>query len=275
MDKLEFKSPAKINFGLNIINKRADGYHNIETIFYPINLWDILTFKKSKDFSFNSNLKEIQNENNLIIKAIHLLEDFIKEKINVSIYLQKNIPIGAGLGGGSSNAATTLLAINELYNLNLEDEIIFELAIQLGSDVPFFLNPIPSFATSRGEEIYPIKFEIRKPILIINPGIHISTKWAYENIIPKFPLFHLSVLNKIQINNFNELKDKVVNDFEEIIFQFYPEIKKIKDDLYNLNAEFSLMSGSGSSVFGIFPNQKYANLGKQFFTKKYFTYLNE
>lgn len=275
MDKLEVKSPAKINFGLNIINKRADGYHNIETIFYPINLCDILTLKKSKEFSFNSNLKEIQNENNLIIKTIYLLEDFIKERINVSIHLQKNIPIGAGLGGGSSNAATTLLAINELFNLHLDDETLFELAIQLGSDVPFFLNPIPSFATSRGEEIYPIKFEIKKPILIINPGINIPTKWAYKNIIPKFPLFHLSVLNNIQINNFNEFKDKVVNDFEEIIFQFYPEIKKIKDDLYNLNAEFSLMSGSGSSVFGIFPDQKNANVAKQFFEKKYLTYLNE
>lgn len=275
MDKLEVKSPAKINFGLYIINKRLDGYHNIETIFYPINLCDIITLKKYKEFSFNSNLKEIQNENNLIINAIHLLEDFIKEKINVSISLQKNIPIGAGLGGGSSNAATTLLSINELFNLNLDDETLLKLAIQLGSDVPFFLNPIPSFATSRGEEIYPIKFEIKKPILIINPGIHIATKWAYENIIPKFPLFHLSVLNNIQINNFNELKNKVVNDFEEIVFQSYPEIKNIKDDLYKLNAEFSLMSGSGSSVFGIFPEYNYAKLAKQFFEKKYFTYLNE
>ncbi len=270
MKKLIVKSLSKINFGLNVINKRDDGYHNIETIFYPIELYDIITFEKSDKLSFNSNIKELQYDNNLIIKAIKLIEDFIKDKINVSIFLEKNIPIGAGLGGGSSNASTTLKSINELYNLNLDNEILFELAIQLGSDVPFFLNPIPSFAKSRGEEIYPIKFEINKPILIVNPGINISTKWAYENINPNFPLFHLSVLNNIKIENYSELKDKVVNDFEEIVFQFYPEIKKIKDDLYQLNAEFSLMSGSGSSVFGIFPAQDYAKSAQQFFKKKYY-----
>jgi 4-diphosphocytidyl-2-C-methyl-D-erythritol kinase len=276
MKTIIIKSPAKINFGLQIKEKRIDGYHNIETVFHPIQLCDTITFKKADSLRFSSNDENlVYDKNNLILKAVAIIEDFIKSNINVAIHLEKKIPIGAGLGGGSSNAAHTLLSINELFNLKLEEKAIKNLSLQLGSDVPFFLRPIPSFAQARGEDLHPINFEITKPILLINPGIHISTRWAYENIKPKPIGFNLQELNNQVHNNFNSLKNLVVNDFEEIVFIYYPIIKMIKDKLYELGAEFALMSGSGSSVFGVFPNYKIANKAKNIFNKDYFTFISE
>lgn len=274
MKKIIVKSPAKINFGLNIVSKRADGFHNIETIFYPIELHDVLTFEKAAKFSFTCNNKEIQNDdNNLVIKAVRLIEQFIKKKIAVSIALEKNIPLGAGLGGGSSNAAHTLLSINELFYLQIKNETINELALQLGSDVPFFLNPIPSYASSRGEILSPIDLEIRKPILLVNPGIHISTKWAYENIIPKTPVFTLKSLSQESVNNITSLKNQVVNDFEEIAFAAHPLLAEIKKKMEDFQAQFVLMSGSGSTMFGVFPDANSAQEANHYFSKTYFSYL--
>jgi len=274
MKKIIIKSPAKINFGLNIVSKRDDGFHNIETIFYPIKLHDVLTFEKAERFSFTCNNELIHNdENNLVIKAVRLMEQLVKIKINVSIALEKNIPIGAGLGGGSSNAAHTLLSINQLFALQIKEEILKDIALQLGSDVPFFLHPVPSFATSRGEKLSPIDFEIAKPILLVNPGIHISTKWAYQNIIPKEPNFFLSTFNSNSYQNFSVLNNKVVNDFEEVAFAAHPLLAEIKKTMFEFNAEFALMSGSGSTMFGIFPDDNSARNALQYFSKNYFTYL--
>jgi 4-diphosphocytidyl-2-C-methyl-D-erythritol kinase len=290
MQRIIIKSPAKINFGLNIISKRDDGFHNIETIFYPINLCDIITFEKSNSFAFNTNSVMLKKEieNNLIIKALRLIERHINKKINVSIQLEKNIPIGAGLGGGSSNAAHTLLSINELFDLKIPDEKIKEFSLILGSDVPFFLKSIPSFAKSRGEILNPIDFEINKPILIINPGIHISTKWAYENIKPKKPLYTLGSIKKIDPTNFNSYKEKIVNDFEDLVFANFPFLKEIKEKLYSHGAQFALMSGSGSTIFGIFGSLSEAKKTEKIFSgkddhndffkkypdKSYFTYIH-
>jgi len=274
MIKIVIKSPAKINFGLNIVAKREDGFHNIETIFYPIELHDVITFEKAAEFSFTCNNKEIQtDENNLVIKALRLVEQLIKREIAVSITLEKNIQLGAGLGGGSSNAAHTLLSINELFELQINKETLNKFALQLGSDVPFFLHPVPSFATSRGEILSPIDFEITKPILLVNPGIHISTKWAYQNITPKTPKFQLSKLRSNADNEIASLNGKVVNDFENTAFAAHPQLAEIKKTMSEFKAEFVLMSGSGSTMFGIFPDNNSAQEAQLFFSKTYFTYL--
>lgn len=274
MKKIVIKSPAKINFGLNIIVKRDDGFHNIETIFYPIELHDVLTFEKAEKFSFTCNNELIKNdENNLVIRAVRLIEQLVKREITVSTVLEKNIPLGAGLGGGSSNAAQTLLSINDLFELQIKNEVLNNFALQLGSDVPFFLNPVPSYASSRGEILSPIDLEITKPILLVNPGIHISTKWAYQNIKSKTPIFKLNSLSSENVKDIASLKGKVVNDFENIAFAAHPQLAEIKKTMFEYEAEFVLMSGSGSTMFGVFPESSSAQKANKYFSKTYFTYL--
>ncbi len=275
MDIITLKSFAKINFGLNILSKRPDGYHNIETIFYPIQLHDELIIQKSNSSLFESNI-EILNSNadNLIIKAKQKLEEYVNKTFSVKIILKKYIPLGAGLGGGSSNAASTLIALNKLYNLGLSGKNLFNIAVQLGSDVPFFLNSVPSFAQGKGEILKKINFEIPYPILVINPGIHVSTPWAYSKVIPEKPKLSLNSIIDNGINNFSELKDKVNNDFEEIVFEKYPEIKELKQSLYDLGAEFALMTGSGSTLFGVFPNLDEAKKAADILAANYFTFIH-
>ena len=272
MTRIEIKSPCKINFGLNIVSKRSDGFHNIETIFYPINLFDVIVFEISNNFSFSCNIESLE-ENNIITKAVRLIEEEKKIKLPVAIHLEKRIPFGAGLGGGSSNAASTLLSLNELFQLNMSNEIVKSNALKLGSDVPFFLKPFPSFGKSRGEVLTEINFVIKKPLLIINPGINVATKWAYENIIPRRPDFNLIELNNNGFSDYSQLNHLVVNDFENIVFSKFPEIKNIKNEIQNFGAEFSLMSGSGSSVFGIFNDVEKAEIAQDYFSQKYFTHL--
>ncbi|MFZ1281469.1 MAG: 4-(cytidine 5'-diphospho)-2-C-methyl-D-erythritol kinase, partial [Ignavibacteriaceae bacterium] len=185
MNEIIVKSHAKINIGLNIINKRDDGFHNLETIFYPINLFDEIRFTKSDKFSFNSNDENLNKEKtNLIIKAKESLENHFDIQLPIKVFLDKHIPIGAGLGGGSSNAASTILALAKLFNLELDAETVGRLALNLGSDVPFFINPVSSFAESRGEVLTSINFKFDKYLLIVNPGIHVATKWAFGLIKP-------------------------------------------------------------------------------------------
>ena len=275
MDKLIFNSPAKINIGLNILEKRNDGYHNLETIFYPLLLSDYITFQKSDKTTLTSNSKEIENlSSNLVIDSITLLQNFTKKEFEVKINLEKNIPIGAGLGGGSSNAATTLKAVNQLFNLNFDYTQLFKLALEIGSDVPYLLNPVPCFASSRGEVLTKINLYLGQPILIVNPGIHISTKWAFDNFKVENRNGKLSEVKTKKNVTLDDIKKIATNDFEEIVFKEYPDIKPIKDKLYNLGAEFSLMTGTGSTVFGIFSNLQKARFAQNEFEKDYFTYLN-
>ena len=274
MPSIFIKSPAKINIGLHVIRKRNDGYHDIETVFYPINLFDELTFKKSELSQFISNDKDLESDkSNLIIKAKKLLEEFCGRKFNAIISLKKNIPIGAGLGGGSSNCAASLLSLNELFNLSIDDKNLNKIALQLGSDVPFFLNPKPSLASSRGEILNEIDLKIDLPILIINPGIHISTKWAFDNLIISQHEFSLNEIfsdNQIQ---FEAFRDKVKNDFEKIVFSKYPEIENIKNKMYEMGAVFSLMTGTGSTIFGIFNTINEALKAKNSFNQ-YFSIIH-
>jgi 4-diphosphocytidyl-2-C-methyl-D-erythritol kinase len=277
MNEIVVKSPAKINIGLNIISKREDGFHNLETIFYPINLFDEISFTKSDKFSFNSNDENLNKEKtNLIIKAKESLEKHFGIKLPVKVFLNKHIPIGAGLGGGSSNAASTLLALTKLFNLELDSETIGRFALSLGSDVPFFINPVPSFAESRGEILSPINLKLKKYLLIVNPGIHIATKWAFGLINPKQPkdsLKSLIIKSEIHISDLTKIAS---NDFEKIVFEHFPEIKEIKEKMLHFGANYSMMTGTGSTIWAMFDDEEAAYQTELFFKcKNYFTFIQE
>lgn len=275
MDKLVIASPAKINIGLNVVSKRDDGFHNIETIFYPIELYDEISIKKSDHFNFISDNPNIKlDEDNLIIKAKNEIENYVNKKIDVEIELNKKIPIGAGLGGGSSDAASTLMGLNKLLDLNISHIELKKIALKLGSDVPFFLNPVPCFAEARGEVIYPINFTIKDLLLIVNPKIHISTKWAFNQIVPDKPVISLKSFIENKKIKTDDLFRIASNDFEEIVFSNYSTIKKIKAFLLDSGAYFSMMTGTGSTVFGIFKDEEAAHQAELYLScQNYFTYI--
>ena len=244
---------AKINIGLNIINKRPDGFHNIETIFYPIGLSDILEINKSEEkIKYENTGLVVENkslESNLCFKAYQkLYNDFSLESVN--IHLHKIIPFGAGLGGGSADASFTLKAINSIMKLNLNDNTLIKYAERIGSDCPFFIINKPSFASEKGNILKTIDLSLKGYFLVIvHPGIHVNTTKAYSNISPKKPEISLSELIKQPIENW---KKTIKNDFEESVVKDYPEIRDIKNNLYDLGAVYASMSGSGSALFGIF-----------------------
>jgi len=271
LERIEIKAPAKINVGLNIVAKRNDGYHNLETVFYQIyDLYDILTFEKSNQYSLTIDNNPELEKGNIVTKAVKLLEQKCHREINVKIKLSKKVPIGAGLGGGSSDGAATLKAINELYQLYLSFDELKILALELGSDVPLFLHDYPTIGKSRGEDLLKLELRIEHPILLVNPGIHISTKEAFGNIIPTANKFNYSDLPKILLSKWN---GSVINDFEKGIFKLYPEISEIKNTLINNGALFSLMSGTGSTVYGIFESVEKAKYAEELFSKSYFTFI--
>lgn len=276
MKYIEIKSPAKINIGLDIISKRADGYHNIQTIFYPLyELYDIIKIERSNEFYFTSSKKELNDDNNLIVKAKNLLEKKFSRKLTVNIHLEKNIPVGAGLGGGSSNAASVLLALNDMFNLGMKKEILIRYALELGSDVPFFIKAKPSIGESRGEILTDIHLNITKPFLIVNPGIHISTKEAFANIKPKESKIDYKTISDDELNNISLFYQLFKNDFEEYVFKTYPEIRDIKNIMIENGALFSLMSGSGSTVYGIFDDIETAEKVRKSFPSKYLSMVLE
>jgi 4-diphosphocytidyl-2-C-methyl-D-erythritol kinase len=243
--------PCKINLGLNIVSKRVDGYHNLETVFYPVPWTDILEIIPSKSFSFQSSGYSIPGkmEDNICIKAYELVKkDFSIGA--VQIHLHKIIPMGAGLGGGSSNGAHTLRLLNDVFELKLSVEQLKAYAAKLGSDCSFFLERAPMLGTGRGEVLYKISFSLAgKFIAIVKPDIHVSTAEAYGLVTPRKSTH--SIAEIIQLP-FDEWKNNLVNDFEHSVFAKYPAIKKLKEEMYLAGASYASMSGSGSSVFGIF-----------------------
>jgi 4-diphosphocytidyl-2-C-methyl-D-erythritol kinase len=246
---------AKINLGLRITGKRNDGYHNIETVFYPVSLCDALEFVGStepiqKDILNVTGISVAVNpEDNIVIKAVSKL----RERYSfpwLKIHLHKAIPHGAGLGGGSSDAACILKSLNRHYSLSIGEKELKSMAMDIGSDCPFFIEGDPAFASGRGEILESISPVLSGYyLLILNPGVSINTREAYQNSKPKTPLTSLLQLAELDIK---EWKGLIFNDFEEFAFKKYPVIMKIKADLYRSGALFSLMSGSGSSVYGIF-----------------------
>jgi len=273
--RIEIKSIAKINIGLRILSKRKDGYHNLQTLFYPVKgLYDNLIFSKSDNLDFSSNIAELNNDSNLILKAIKLIEKECGIIIKVKITLDKKIPIGAGLGGGSSNAAATLLSINKLYKLCLSNNKLMELALSLGSDVPLFLSTLPAIGTSRGELLTTFTFDFDKFILLVNPGIHISTKEAFGNLKNySSDLIDYQNIIKNGVIDFSKLKGNIVNDFENYVFGKFKEVAMIKSIMLENRALFSQMSGTGSTVYGIFDNLYDAKRAAELFPKNYFTHL--
>jgi 4-diphosphocytidyl-2-C-methyl-D-erythritol kinase len=244
---------AKINLGLNIIEKRPDGYHTIETVFYPIALSDALEFIVSEEnkTSFQQSGIEVDTpfESNLIFKAYQLLKtDFSLPEL--SVYLQKNIPFGAGLGGGSSDAAFMLKMLNENFQLGLNIIQLESYAAQLGSDCPVFIRNKPVFATGRGEIFEAINLSLKGHyIALIKPSVFVSTKDAYNGCKPQKPIISLKEIIQKPIE---EWKNLLFNDFETTVFPQFPIIKEVKEKLYQSGAIYASMSGSGSSVFGIF-----------------------
>lgn len=241
---------AKINIGLNVLEKQVDGYHKISSVFYPVNeLFDILEIFPSNDFSFSSSGIEIPGNDNLCIKAFDLLHSDFKIG-NVTMHLHKLIPIGAGLGGGSSDGASVLKALNELFKLELSSVELEKYALQLGADCPFFIENLPKYVTGVGENMMSIDFDLSSyKLKFIFPKIHISTIDAYKFVIPNQPKKGLLDLVNQPIENW---KRNVKNDFEVAAFLKYPQLNKIKKKLYADKAIYASMTGSGSVIYGIF-----------------------
>jgi len=246
---------AKINLGLHVTEKRSDCYHNIETIFYPVMLCDALELVVAETQQGGDHLTctgintGSDLENNLVIKTTRKLrEKYFFPYLN--IHLHKAIPIGAGLGGGSSDSACLLRAINRVFHLDVKKEELKEISLEIGSDCPFFIDGIPALATGRGEKLTPVTPVLSGFYLVLlNPGVGINTKEAYQNCSPRKPENSLEHLTTRPIS---EWKDLIKNDFEDFAFRKHPLIADIKEGLYKAGALFSLMSGSGSSVYGIF-----------------------
>ncbi len=241
---------AKVNIGLEILRKRPDNYHDLETVFYPLLLSDVLEINKSHEFGFSTSGIPVGNSSdNLVVKAYNLLQsEFNLPEVN--IHLLKIIPMGAGLGGGSSDAAFTLIGLNELFELHLSKEELIAYASKLGSDCPFFIINQPSFAEGRGEILSECEVNLSGyKLVLIKPECSVPTAVAYSKVTPVLPSVSLLQLVK---EGAKEWPGKVVNRFEESVFPSYPQIKEIKEMLYSKGAVYASMSGSGSSVFGIF-----------------------
>jgi 4-diphosphocytidyl-2-C-methyl-D-erythritol kinase len=271
----EVSSPAKINIGLRVLSKRRDGFHNIETIFYPIGIYDYIkvTIEKLPDsakanlISIKTNTKlNIENKKNICYRAVKVfLENYnITGYYKFSIRIKKNIPAGAGLGGGSSNAARVLKVLAKYFRFagSIHKSSMKKIAMESGSDVPFFLTAKPAYAKGRGEKLTSLPgFKIKKKILVVNPGIRISTANAYKQLGLGNP--RAGIMNKVRTF---DAKDErlMINDFERTVFREHPKIEKIKYDLFRLGACYALMSGSGSTVYGFFSDRKILQAKKHF-----------
>lgn len=242
---------AKINIGLNVVSRREDGFHNLETIFYPVKLADALEFAEAGETRLTFSGIQIDGapENNLVFKAYQLLKkDFNLPPLQ--FHLHKIIPFGAGLGGGSSDAAFTLKMLDEYYNLGLQAQQLEYYAAQIGADCPFFIRNKPTFATGIGNIFHDIELDLSDyEIIILKPNISISTPEAYRNVIPRNPKYRLTEIVKNPVDTWKNL---IVNDFEKNVFTLHPQIEELKQFLYEHGATFASMSGSGSAVFGIF-----------------------
>jgi 4-diphosphocytidyl-2-C-methyl-D-erythritol kinase len=253
--KISSKSPAKINFFLEIINKKNNGYHNIKTIMQTINLYDYIFFKTTSknNIIFKCNEKSINSKKNIVYKTAKFIKRYFKKNIGVSIYLNKKIPIGAGLGGGSSNAAATIKSLIKFWNIKTTKTIIKRIAERIGADVPFFLNGGTSLCTGIGNIVKPLNKINKQKIILVNPGLKILTSNVYKKI--KFPFIKKEIYKikkYISTGTFNTYKafNSCFNRLEDFVLSDYNEIKKIKDLFKNFGC-ISLMTGSGSSVFGI------------------------
>jgi 4-diphosphocytidyl-2-C-methyl-D-erythritol kinase len=262
---------AKINLGLAVINKRKDGYHNIETVVQSISLSDIIKIKETEKETkiFCSNPEVPQNRENLVFKGINLLKERYSLNKNFEIEIEKNIPAGSGLGGGSSNVANVLLGLNKIYKLNLKYKELLNLSKEIGSDVGFFLKGGTAFLEGRGEKIKKLP-DLYFWAVIVKPEFSISTSWAYRNLKKYSEKGKIkNVLNIVKNKDIKKFSYFLKNDFEEIVKEKYPEIENIKREFIKYGAIFSSLSGTGSAVFGIFENRDSAEKTEEIFKKRY------
>lgn len=247
---------SKINIGLNVVEKRADGYHNIETLFYPVGIKDALEFVPAPDleepyqWSNSGRLIDAPADQNICIKALMAMRQRYAEIPSLKIHLHKNIPFGAGLGGGSADGAFMLTALNQYFELGASTAELKEIAAVLGADCAFFINNKPSFASGIGNVLEPGHIDLTGYHLsVVVPDVHVSTPEAYRMMKPCYPEVRLREALAYPIEQW---RDVVVNDFEAPVFERHPIVKEVKELMYQQGAVYASMSGSGSSVFGIF-----------------------
>ena len=248
---------CKINLGLSILAKRADGFHELETVFYPIALTDALEILPATSLSLTQTGISVPGDpaQNLCLKAFHLLKKDFPELAPVQMHLHKNIPMGAGLGGGSSDGTAVLILLNNQFSLGLNEIQLIDYASQLGSDCPFFVYNKACHATGRGEILTPIKLDLSDyQFVLVHPGIHISTAMAFQQLTPHSKSESIASMIQKPIDTW---KNYLVNDFEAPVFTAEPTLLNIKEQLYQLGAIYASMSGSGSSLFGIFPKDHF------------------
>lgn len=276
---MNVRAYAKINLGLRVLRKRDDGYHDIETVFHRINLFDEISYERASTISIACNRHDLPtDERNLCVRAAALLQKLFDKHEGVHITLKKNIPIGAGLGGGSADVATVLTTLPKWWNETPRNDDLFRIALELGADVPYFLRPGTAYGTGKGEILEYFDLDIPYWIVVVYPNLHISTAWAYQkiqvknkNVKIKNEKIRLS-LKQILEEHLKEprmLMNLLSNDFEPLILRAHEPVARVKQALYVGGADFSQMSGSGSAVYGFFRDETYAKdaareLGKYF-----------
>jgi len=262
--KLAFKTPAKINLALCIHHKREDGYHELETLLQMVSLYDHIELEPlASGIELECETPGIHNDHtNLVVRAAKCLQNAYPEKCRgVRIELKKNIPSGAGLGGGSGNAAGVLMGLNVLWDMNLSRDDLVAQARRLGADVPFFLTAPCAYGKGRGDEVSPVETIAKFHVLLVNPGISLATSWVYQNLNLKLTKRgnNISILKKFLLESqVAHLGECLENDLEPVVFKRYPEILALKGELSDLGADGCLLSGSGSTVFAVFDNPDHA-----------------
>jgi len=271
---MEISSYAKINLGLHILNKRQDQYHNIITVFQEVDFCDQIFIKKSDDFIFETNVDWLDKKNNTCIQAFNVTKEKFPNISNIKVNLVKNIPSGAGLGGGSSNGTAVLKGINKLFSLKMNEEELIKLSKKISADSPFFVNGGLQIGKGIGGDLSPVESNLNGVyILLVMPDIKIDTKNAYKKCLlkDKTNIKFAGMLDELK--NYDLSSELFYNDFEVYVFTTHPEIGKIKLRILDLGAKYASLSGSGSTVFGIFSNKKDALKAHQFFSPHFSTIL--
>lgn len=251
---------CKINLGLHITGRRADGFHDLETVFYPLPVTDALEVISPGAMQFTSSGITIPGTvaDNLCLQAFQLLQQDFPQLQPVNIHLHKHIPIGAGLGGGSADAAFMLQLLNNKFQLGLTEEQLMAYAARLGSDCAFFIPNRPCYATGRGEILEPLDLDLSGySFLLVHPGIHVNTGWAFKQLTPQVPAHSLREMIQLPVADWRAV---ITNDFEAPVFSAHPVLATIKTTMYENGAVYASMSGSGSAVVGIFPKNKIADI---------------
>lgn len=250
---------AKINLGLNVVEKRPDGYHNLETVFYPVPLTDALEVQVMDEAfpsEYDCDLKvsnitiDGDEQRNLVVRAYQLLKKDYPDLPRIHTHLWKGIPTQAGMGGGSSDCAYMMLLLNQQFQLGLSNEQLIQYAAQLGADCAFFILSRPCYAEGIGEKLQPIDLSLNGyHIAVVRPDIPVPTKEAFSRIHPHYPAQNCreTVMQPVET-----WRETLINDFEESVFALHPEIGDIKQRLYDMGATYAAMSGSGSALFGLF-----------------------